>query len=332
MAIQDKQFDTSFSFELITKEDIEKEILALQDRKACQQSDIPTKIVKMNVDIFSETLYLELYKRIEHSLYPFCKKLADITPVYKKGNRAVKDNFRPVSILPNLSKVFEKCLYKQISPYFDKISKYQCGFRNNHSAQHCLLVLIEAWKSSVDDGKVFGSLLTDLSKAFDCLPHDLFIAKLQAYGFDAKALKLIKDYLSNRMQRTKVGQEYSSWKEIKYGVPQGSILGPIFFNIDVCDLFFIMNDVDIVSFADDNTPYVSANDTPSLVKALEDAANSIFKWFKDNQMQGNAGKCHILLSTKEEVVTKVDSADIENSQSEKLLGVTLDSDLNFEKH
>ena len=87
-----------------------------------------------------------------------------------------------------------------------------------------------------------------------------------------------------------------------------------------------------MSFADDNTIYVSANDTPSLVKALEDAANSIFKWFKDNQMQGNAGKCHILLSTKEKIVTKVDSADIENSQSEKLLGVTLDSDLNFEKH
>ena len=134
-------------------------------------------------------LYLELYKTIEYSLYPFCMILADITPVYKKGNRAVKENIRPVSILSNLSKVFEKCLYKQISPYFDKIiSKYQCGFRNNHSAQHCLLALIEAWKSSVDDGKAFGSLLT---KAFDCLPHDLFIAKLQAYGFDTKALKLI---------------------------------------------------------------------------------------------------------------------------------------------
>ena len=158
----------------------------MQDGKACQQSDIPTKIVKMNVDIFSEMLYLELYKTIEYSLYPFCMKLADITPVYKKGNREVKENFRPVSILSNLSKVFEKCLYKQISPYFDKItSKYQCGFRNNNNAQHCLLALTEAWKSSVDDGKTFGSLLT---KAFDCLPHDLFIAKLQAYGFDTKAL------------------------------------------------------------------------------------------------------------------------------------------------
>ena len=333
LAIREKQFDTSFSFEFITKEDIEKEILALQDGKACQQTDIPTKILKMNVDVFSKILYSELYKTIEFSLYPFCMKLADITAVHKKGNRTVKDNYRPVSILPNLSKVFERCLYKQISPYFDKIlSKYQCGFRKNHSAQHCLLALLETWKSSVDEGKVFGTLLTDLSKAFDCLPHELFIAKLQAYGFDTKALKLIRAYLSNRMQRTKVGQEYSSWKEIKYGVPQGSILGPIFFNIDVCDLFFIMNDVDIASFADDNTPYLSANDLPSLIKALEDAASSIFKWFKDNQMQANAGKCHILLSTKEKVLTKVDSVEIENSQAEKLLGVTLDSELNFEKH
>ena len=206
----------------------------------------------MNIDIFSELLYFEVYKTIEFSTFPFCMKLPDVTPVYKKGNRSVKDNYRPVSILPNLSKVFERCLYKQMSPYFDNIlSKYQCGFRKNHNAQHYLLALIENWKCSVDKGKVFGSLLTDLSKAFDCLPHDLFIAKLQAYGLDNKALRLVKDYLSNRKQRTKIGQEYSSWNEIKFGVPQGSIIGQIFFNIDLCDLF-IMKDVDIASFADDN--------------------------------------------------------------------------------
>ena len=260
-------------------------------------------------------------------------KLAGVTPVYKKGNRSVKDNYRSVSILPNLSKVFERCLYKQMSPYFDNIlSKYQCGFRKNHNAQHCLLALIKNWKCSVDNGKVFGSLLTDLSKAFDCLPHDFFIAKLQAYGFNNKALRLVKDYLSNRKQRTKIGQEYSSWNEIKFGVPQGSILGPIFFSIDLCDLFFIMKDVDIASFADDNTTYLSANDNTSLVKTLEDSACSIFKWFKNNQMQGNADKCYVLLSTNEKIVTKVDSAEIENSQSEKLLGVTIDSQLSFEKH
>ena len=144
VAILDKKFDKSFSFQPVSKEEIEKEILALQDGKAAQQSDIPTKIVKMNVDIFSELLYFEVYKTIEFSTFPFCMKLEDVTPVYKKGNRSVKDNYRPVSILPNLSKVFERCLYKQMSPYFDNIlSKYQCGFRKNHNAQHCLLALIE---------------------------------------------------------------------------------------------------------------------------------------------------------------------------------------------
>ena len=206
VAILDKKFDKSFSFQPVSKEEIEKEILALLDGKAVQQSDIPTKIVKMNVDIFSDLLYFEVYKTIEFSTFPFCMKLADVTPAYKKENRSLKDNYRSVSILPNLSKVFERCLYKQITPYFDNIlSKYQCGFRKNHNAQHCLLLaLIENWKCSADNGKVFGSLLTNLSKAFDCLPHDLFIAKLQAYGFDNKALRLVKDYLSNRKQRTKI--------------------------------------------------------------------------------------------------------------------------------
>ena len=110
--------------------------------------------------------------------------MENVTPVYKKGNRSNKDNDLPISILPNLSKIFDKCLCKQISTYFEDIlSKYQCGFRKGHSAQHCLLALIEKWKQSVDHGKVFGALLTNLSKPFDCLPHSLFIVKLKAYEF-----------------------------------------------------------------------------------------------------------------------------------------------------
>ena len=109
------------------------------------------------------------------------------------------------------------------------LSKYQCGFRRGFSAQNCLLAMLEKWKSSVDKGKAFGVLLTDFSQAFDWLSHELIIAKLNAYGFSLSALKLMQSYLSERKQRTKVNQAYSSWEEILFGVPQGCILAPIFF-------------------------------------------------------------------------------------------------------
>ena len=102
-------------------------------------------------------------------------------------------------------------LYDQILDFFNDIfSKYQCGFRKNYSTQYALLLMIEKWRESVDSGNVFGALLTDLSKAFDCLPHDLILAKLHAYGFDEMSLKLMHDYLSGRQQRTKIENTYSS--------------------------------------------------------------------------------------------------------------------------
>ena len=116
--------------------------------------------------------------------------------------------------------------------------------------------MIEKWKKTVDNGGVFGALLTDLSKAFDCIPHDLIIAKLEAYGFHIDALKLIHDYLSNRKQRVKVNDAYSSWKDIFYGVPQGFILRPLLFNIHLCDLFYFWEDLDIASYADDTAIYL----------------------------------------------------------------------------
>ena len=133
-------------------------------------------------------------------------KLANVTPVYKKGSRSDKGTYRPVSILPNLSKVFEKCVYRQLSKFYDEIlSKYQCGFRRGHGAQQhffniVLIALLEKWRISVDQGLELGQLLTDLSKAFDCLPHSLLLAKLSAYGFDMKALHCINDYLRDRKQ------------------------------------------------------------------------------------------------------------------------------------
>ena len=111
-------------------------------------------------------------------------------------------------------------MFKQMSDYFESfLSKCQCGFRKGYSPQHCLLPMLEKWKSAIDNRKMFGALLTDLSKAFDCLSHDLLIAKLNAYGFSIAALRLVQNYLSNRKQRTKINSDFSSWEEILFGVP-----------------------------------------------------------------------------------------------------------------
>ena len=164
---------------------------------------------------------MEKHKQLnKFSTFLYCLKSANVIPLHKKIKKDKKDSYRPVSILPTPSKCFEKCMFSQMSAYFDEIfSKYQYGFRKGYSSQQCLLALLEKWKAAVDKGKVFGALLTDLSKAFDCLNHELLVAKLNAYGFTLPALKLVHDYLSDRKQRTRVNNSYSTWFEILFGVP-----------------------------------------------------------------------------------------------------------------
>ena len=179
-------------------------------------------------------------------------KLEDIIPVYRKDSRYQKSNYRPISVLPNLSKIFENVLHDQISSFFQNIfSKYQTGFRKGFNPQSCLVAMIEKFKKSLDQGGEYAALLTDLSKAFDCLPHDLIIAKLHAYGFDKASLRLTYSYLTDRYQRVKINNSYSLWSFIKKEVPQGSILGLILFNIFLCEMFFMIDNIDIASYADE---------------------------------------------------------------------------------
>ena len=148
-------------------------------------------------------------------------KLAAILPFYKKDDRSDKKNYRPVSILSAFSKIFGKIFQNQISTFMeDKFSVYISAYRKGHSTQHVLVRMIEEWKKSIDNDKLVGAVLMDLSKAFDCIPHDLLIAKLSAHGFDRNSLKLIYSYLKGRRQCVQINGATSKYMTIKAGVPQ----------------------------------------------------------------------------------------------------------------
>ena len=313
-----KNAQINFCFKEVPIEEIQKEILNLNNKKASQNFDIPTKIIKENSDIFEKALCSFINHWIKSFTFPSCLKKADVTPIHKKGKKDKKENYRPVIILPVLSKIFERIMFIQMSAFFEGIfNKQQCGFRKGYNTQQYLLKMMEKWKRSVDEGKVFGVLLTDLSKAFDCLDHELLIPKLNAYGFSLPALRLINDYLSNRRQQTRIGNSFSDWFEVILGVPQGSILGPLLFNIFLGDLFLVLKDVDIANFADDNTPFTSANNIDDLIDSLEKVSSSLFKWFKGNLFKGNPGNCHLLVSTTEKTKINIGEFSIENSDCEK---------------
>ena len=156
-------------------------------------------------------------------------KNATITPVYKKDDPTYKVNQRPVSVLPLLSKIFEKVIYNQLREYMDLfLNKLLCGFRKAHSTQKALFKLLHSWQKELDNSGFIVTILMDLSKTYDCLPHDLIIAKFEVYGLSKNSLKLLLDYLEGRKQRMKVGYSYSFWSDAKRGVPQESVLESIF--------------------------------------------------------------------------------------------------------
>ena len=211
--------------------------------------------------------------------FPEDLKTDEIGLVYKKKKRTDNSNYRPVSILSNISKVYGKSFYNQMFDYFDRIfskyqceftkyqceftkyqcgftkyecgfTKYQCEFRKGRGPHHSLFYMM---KQGGDDINVFAAVLADLSKVLDCINQELLIAKLNAFGFDSPSLKFIYAYLNFREQNTKVDSTFSDYLNILFGIPQGSIAGQLFYNIYTCDMFFQIDSSDFSSYEDDNT-------------------------------------------------------------------------------
>ena len=155
-----------------------------------------------------------------------------------------------------------------------------------------------------------GALLSDLSKGFDCILHDLLIQKLAAYGFDYNSLQMLQSYLSNRKQRTKINDACSKYCEILFGFPRGSILGPLLFNTYICDIFYDINDCDIASYGDDNTPYAISSKLDALTNKLEESTNNLFQWFGNNHMKANTDKCHLLVTGNYEISANINEFEV----------------------
>ena len=232
--------------------------------------------------------------------------------------------------------MYENLTYNQLSYCVENISNViLCGFRKAHNTQHELFKLLQSRQKELDEKVTVATLLMDLSKAYDCIPHDLLIAKLSAYGIDSVGLLLISDYLSRRKQRTKIGSSYSSWHDIIRGVPQGSLLGPLLFNIFINDLFLFIRKSGICNFADDNTLYSVGKNIENVISDLKTDLVGVMEWFKINSLKANPGKFQFMvLGNKDErsFNIHINSVNIKNSNEVTLLGIKIDKNLTFKKH
>ena len=192
--------------------------------------------------------------------------------------------------------------------------------------------MIKKWCQFLDSGGQAAAVLTDLSKTFGCIDHELLIAKLNGYGFDNSGLTFIYSHLSERKQRTKINSSFSCCAEILFGVLRDSILGPLLFNTYICDLFFEVRDLEYASFADDTTPYSCLPEMIPILGKLGKGIRSMFDWFSENFLKSNADKCHLIASSKVPVDIQISDIKVTSESRVKILGIHIDSRLNFGYH
>ena len=327
---------SSFSFSPTNSTCVKQLLLDINIRKSPGYDNITPRLLKLSAECVAEPLCAIFNAAIDQSTYPAAWKKGQITPIPKGSDSEIdKTLFRPVTVLPAVNNIFEKILASQLTSYFQGVlSDFLSAYRKHHSCHTTLLRLVEDWKKSLDDGKLVAMVAMDLSKAFDSLPHSLLISKLRAYGLDNSSCAFLQNYLTGRFQRVKVGDELSCWELNRRGVPQGSVLGPLCFNVFLNDLSYFISRVSLNAYADDQQVYGADSDHEALYASLDHELREASQWFRMNGLMANPSKFQALVlgSTEQDFPFNIDGQQIQRCDDVDVLGVNIDSKLSFDKH
>ena len=265
-------------FTPISPNEIVEVVKSFKSNTSSGYDDIDMKVVKKIIDNICHPLSVVLNKCLNNGVFPDKLKIARVIPVFKSGSQEVLSNYRPISVLPIFSKVFEKCIYNRLLSFINKcniLTSHQYGFRKGHSTSHALINFIRNVTNAIDNEEVMLGIFLDLSKAFDTLDHDILIYKLHLYGIRGIVLELFKSYLLNRRQFVTLNGYKSENKVLKCGVPQGSILGPLLFILYINDLCNTSEVLRYILFADDTSIFMSHKDPVVLESVFNNELDNI---------------------------------------------------------
>ena len=304
--------------------------------------DLDGKIIKMSAHVITETVTYIYNLCIDKNYFPKAFKQAKVIPIYKSGDNKDPSNYRPISILSLLSKPLEKHINKHLLSYLktnELIHPNQSGFREHHSCHTALTTLVDIFYKNINKNEFTGVLFVDFAKAFDVIDHDLLLRKLTLYGLSNDTLHLISSFLSNREQLVCINTIKSDFLPVKYGIPQGSVLGPLLFSLYINDLpLFIKALCEL--FADDTTIHSSHSNLNNLLLSLQESINNLLQWTELNHMSLNSYKTKYMTITTRQKRQNISSRmplyigneKIVEVATHKVLGVTIDNNLSWTNH
>ena len=334
------EFDTELNDFDITMESVRKILSGLNRNKASGPDEIPPCILVDAAAELAKPITMLFERSLKSGQLPNDWKIAHVTPIYKKGNKAAVNNYRPVSLTCVICKTMEKIVREQILQHLSKnniISPHQHGFVPGRSCMTQLLESMDDWTSILEEGGSVDVIYTDFQKAFDSVPHRRLIQKLESCGVKGNVLLWVKDFLANRKQRVVINGSKSNEGDVTSGIPQGSVLGPLLFVIFINDLPRSLNTV-AKMFADDTKVYVRS-DTQDGAKNLQEDIDMLQDWSDKWMLKFHPDKCCVLKIGKENDnkyemgdVTKGSRITLKETEQEKDLGVVVDNKLSFSNH